>query len=125
MGNPLKGEVSFKIGDETHKLSYSVEALYRLEKAMDMKIGAIKKLLQDEEQFSMEMLRTLFWAGLLDTNDGLELDGVGPILSKIPPMEVIEHVTNAFIGAFASDEPAGKGSRPPKPSQKSGTGSAS
>lgn len=129
MGNPLKGEAVLKAGDESITLSYSVEALYRLEKAMEMKIGAIKKLLGDEDSFSMEVLRTLLWAGLIDSK-GIEfsLDDVGPILMKIRPQEALEGVTSAFIGAFSSpDEIApGKTQSPRAPSQKkSGTGSES
>jgi hypothetical protein len=129
MGNPLKGEAILKAGDETIVLSYSVEALYRLEEATEMKIGTIKTVLQDEEQFSMKMLRSLLWAGMIDSK-GIEftLDDVGSIISKVRPKEALDAVTVAFVGAFAEASPGGAATpTPPRgPGQKkSGTGSDS
>ena len=77
----------------------------------------------------MEMVRTLFWAGLLDTHEDLKLDQVGPIFAKVSALDAISLVTRAFLGAFVDpDAPRAPPSTslPQEPSQVvAGTGSDS
>lgn len=128
MGNPLKGAVSFKIGEDSHSLAFSAEALYRLEKETGLNPQAIETRMRDPEGVTMEMMRTIFWAGMLDEMPNLLLDEVGSIFSRINPLEALRLVTEAFSGAFTMPEAAAN-SRPPRPGQKlqprAGTGSAS
>lgn len=128
-GNPLKGEVSFTGADgETRKLSFSAEALFRLEETFGKKIAAIEADMRNPETFGLGVVRTMFWAGLLDTSPDLELRDVGRVFSKVDPLEACDLVARAFNGAFGTMASEGS-SRPPAPGQNpalpSGTGSAS
>lgn len=100
MGNPLKGAVSFELDGEAMQLSYSSEALYRLEEELGLKVNALARQLEDREQISMKLLRTLFWAGLLDTHETLKPDQVSSYFRRIAPVDMIQLVTMAFTGAF-------------------------
>ncbi|WP_315804034.1 hypothetical protein [Bradyrhizobium sp. SZCCHNS3002] len=115
MGNPLKGAVAFELDGEKLLLSYSAEALYRLEDALDMRVSQLIGVVGNREAMSMKLLRTFFWAGLLDNKPEMTLDEVGSYFRRIAPVDMIELVTQAFSGAFvdpkkvppAGDTPAG------------------
>lgn len=100
MANPLKGAVSFKIDGAPYSLSFSAEALYRLEEALGMSTRAIAAVLQDPEQHSAKLTRTLFWAGMLDDMPDLMLNDIGPYYRRINPIEATMLVSRAFMGAF-------------------------
>jgi hypothetical protein len=128
MGSPLKSEVTFTGTDGVERtLSFSAEALYRLEEQTGKRINVISAEMQDRNQFSIAAIRTLFWAGLLDTHPDLELQQVGAHFSKVDPMQAIELVTKAFNGAFGAGGGGLEGGAvPPVPGQElNGTGSAS
>lgn len=130
MGNPLKGAVTFTGTDgQAIQLSFSAEALYRLEQQLDKRINVISTEMQNPELFNLGTIRTLFWAALLDTHEDLKLEDVGKFFRQVPPLEAIAHVTAAFNGAFAGAEKsgeAGAGSVPLAAGQdQTGTGSPS
>lgn len=107
MSSPLKGAVAFKIDEESHSLSFSAEALYRLEKQLGKSVNEIGDLVQDSKSFNMALVRTMFWAGMLDEKPDLDLEGVGPIFRRLPMLQAIDLVTRAFTGAFVDpDAPA-------------------
>ncbi|WP_262048659.1 hypothetical protein [Bradyrhizobium sp. Bra78] len=127
MSNPLKGEVPFTGTDGIERrLSFSAESFYRLEKQVGVSVDQLGADLRDPSKFQMEMIRTIFWAGLLDTNEGLKLEDVGSIFSKVPAMEAIGLVTLAFVSAFV--DPSAKrdaSARPPEASQPAAAGTGS
>lgn len=126
-GNPLKGEVSFTGSDgEERKLSFSAEALFRVEEFLGKKTGEIEADMRNPEKFGFAMVRTMFWAGLLDTHPDLKHEDVGRHFSKVDPVEACSLVVRAFNGAFGSLSGAPQAD-PPEPgqNQQNGTGSAS
>ena len=127
MANPLKGEVRFTGSDGVSRtLSYSAEAIYRLELQLGKTVNEIAGEMQDAKKFGMGLIRPLFWAGLLDTHEGLEFADVGPIFAKVAMLESIHLVTEAFNGAFVDPRTPAVPADPPQPSQDAaGTGSAS
>lgn len=117
MANPLKGEVSFVGSDgENRKLSFSAEALFRLEEQLGKKMGAIEADMRNPESFGLGVIRTMFWAGLLDTHPDLELKDVGRHFSKVDPVEACSLVVRAFNGAFGTLT-EGAPASPQKPGQ--------
>lgn len=109
MGNPLKGAVTFTGTDgQAITLSFSAEALYRLELQLEKRINVISEEMQDPSLFNLGTIRTLFWAGLLDGHEDLKLEDVGRFFRQVPPLEAIAHVTAAFNGAFAGAAAGGE-----------------
>jgi hypothetical protein len=129
MGNPLKGAVRFDRDGHPEYLSYSAEALYHLERELGEKTMNLIALFQDQEKFDMKTLRTVFWAGLLDTHPELELEDVGPFFRCLGAIEAMTLVSRAVTGAFVdTDAPQAQGTAtgPRTPDQAlTGTGSAS
>lgn len=118
MANPLKGEVSFTGSDgETRKLSFSAEALFRLEDVLGKPMGAIEADMRNSDKFGLATIRTMFWAGLLDTYPDLELKHVGQHFSKVDPLEACSLVVRAFNGAFNSPTEAAAAASPLQPGQ--------
>ncbi|MCA1381301.1 hypothetical protein [Bradyrhizobium sp. BRP23] len=116
-GNPLKGEVAFVGSDgERRTLSFSAEALFRLEEQLGRKMGAIEADMRNPENFGLGVIRTMFWAGLLDTHPDLELKDVGRHFSKVDPVEACSLVVRAFNGAFGTLTEAAP-ANPPEPGQ--------
>lgn len=128
MGSPLKGDIGFKIGDESYKLSFSAEAIFRLEKKLGKKVIEIGKEMSDTEGVDLGMFRTIFWAGLIDGGyvDVDDVESVRPFFSAVKLPQVASLVSGAFFMAFDIEAEVPAKTRPTKPSQKQvGTGSAS
>lgn len=128
MGSPLKGDVSFKIGDESYKLSFSAEAIFRLEKKLKKNVIEIGKEMSNTEGVDLEMFRTIFWAGLIDGGyvDVDDVESVRPFFSAVKLPQVASLVSSAFFMAFDIDAEVSAKTRPTRPGQKQvGTGSAS
>lgn len=118
MGNPLKGEISFTGSDGVErKLSFSAESLFRVEEFLGKKTGEIEADMRNPEKFGFAMVRTMFWAGLLDTHPDLKHDDVGQHFSKVDPVEACGLVVRAFNGAFGSMTEAPAATSPPEPGQ--------
>jgi hypothetical protein len=118
MTNPLKGEVAFTGSDGVaRKLSFSAEALFRLEEKVGKKMGEIESDMRNPEKFGMGMVRTMFWAGLLDTNPDLKFEDVGAHFSKVDPLDACDLVARAFRGAFGAPDAETASGPPPQASQ--------
>lgn len=117
MANPLRGEVSFSGTDGvTRTLSFSAEALFRLEQQLGKPISTIEQDMRDLQKSGVGTVRTMFWAGLLDTNPGLPLEDIGEIFSKVDLVQVLDLVAKAFNGAFGVTSETAPAS-PPEPGQ--------
>ena len=129
MANPHKGEVSFTIEGETYKMSYSADALAELEDALGMTVNEISTVMQDTAKFKIGMIRTVFWAGLLDHQEDMKMPDARRLLKRMKVAEVSDLVGRAFTLAFPDAEDGNAAENPPKPdSQKAapaGTGPAS
>jgi hypothetical protein len=122
MANPHKGEVAFTAGDHTYVLHFSAESICQLEDKLDLSINEIGKLMADPGRFRMRLLRDVFWAGLLDKQDGIDIEATKRVLSQLKPNTATALVARAFELAFADEDevPAaaangGDGVRPPRP----------
>jgi hypothetical protein len=109
MANPHKGEVSFESKGQSYKLSFSANALCELEDALNKNVNEISALMQNKDQFRMSMLRTVFWAGLLDHQPGIQIEAAKEILSGITPLEAISWTMRAFSLAYEDDGKAAGG----------------
>lgn len=112
MANPIKGEVAFESGGDRYKLSYSTNALCELEDALNMSVNEIGKLMSTPEKFRMSMVRTIFWAGLIDNHPDFDIKTVGQLLRHVNPSEAIDLISRAFTLAFP--EAQGGAARPPQ-----------
>lgn len=128
MSNTHKGAVSFEAGGFNYVLFYSADALAELEDAMGMGVNEIGALMQDTAKFRLKMVRTVFWAGLLDHQPGTDIDAARAVLRHLSGGEAIALIGKAFAAAFPADDspPAvgGGAVRPPQPDQD-GTGPVS
>lgn len=104
MANPHKGEVEFKAGGDSYKLSYSANAIVELEDALDMSVNAIGEKMQDRKTFRMGTLRTILQFGLIDHQPDVDAEKVKTIFKKLRPGDVLNLVTKAFDLAFKSDD---------------------
>lgn len=115
MANRERGEVGFKVEGQEHILSYSANALCELEEALGEGIHDISLKMQDAAQFKLGMLRTIFWAGLIDNRPGVSMDDVKKMLAKLKISEVQSLIAEAFTLAFPQAEEADGKENPPKP----------
>lgn len=115
MANPIKGEVSFEAGDGRYKLSYSTNALCELEEELDMNVNEISVIMRDPANFRMRMVRSVFWAGLLDHQPDMDIKAAGQVLTHIRPAEALDLIGRAFALAFPDVETGGA-VRPPEKS---------
>lgn len=115
MANPHKGEVSFESKGAGYKLSFSANALCELEDALGKNVNEIGAIMQDKGKFRMSMLRTVFWAGLLDHQPGTDMETAKQILSGVAPLDAISWTMRAFSLAYGDDGEAAEGgdARPP------------
>jgi hypothetical protein len=116
MANPHKGEVLLQAGEDSYKLSFSVNALCELEEAMGLNVTQIGKRLSGD--VALKDVRLLLWAGLLDHHPGIDLRKAGIIMTIATPQVVGAAIGEAFQKAFPQED---AGARPPK-GRKAGTG---
>lgn len=122
MANPLKGEVSFPVGEETFTLAYTINALIVLEERLDMSVVEIGKRLNEEGRLGF--LRALFWAGLIERQPSMTEVGAGTLLQAYGPQEARAKILDAFIAAFpkAAAEGVAEGEAGPQKAARRGTG---
>lgn len=130
MGNPHKGEVEFKAGEGSYKLSFSADALASLEEALDMNVQEISTLMQDPKRFRVALVRTMFFYGLCDhhdlPDDMMTMDKARGIFKKLLVNEVIDLIGRAFKAAFPDQPETSGAADPPKPAEAAaGTGQVS
>lgn len=121
MTNPLKGEVSFKSGDQNYVLVYSMDALIALEEIFDCTVKELGGRLNDD--LRMKDLRTLFHAGLRERQPDLTETDASRIVSEIGLPSASLIFRRAFVGAFGDvggKSEAGTGERPRR--ARGGTG---
>jgi hypothetical protein len=126
MANPQKGEVSFEAGGASYTMRLSVDALCALEEATGKGVVALSAELSDPARLRMSTVRHVVWAGLREHHPDVSLKAAGELIVEAGGLaKMMEHVSLAFQRAFPDEEKKGKGARPQKPDQKSGTGPAS
>jgi hypothetical protein len=103
MANKIKGQRSFKVGDQTYTVHFDFNALAELEDATGMTVPQISEQMQDSSCISIKFLRALTWAGLLK-HHGLSLEEVGELMSQGDMNELFLSVGEAFATSMMSDE---------------------
>ena len=111
MANQNRGEVALSVGDQSYKLSFSVNALCELEDALDMPVSKIAELLNDGANLRLSIVRTVIWAALQDHHEGIELKQAGMIATEGGIPTVMNKIGEAFQLAFPK---GGNAPRPPK-----------
>lgn len=134
MANPHRGQLAFEAGGENYVLHYTFNSLAELETLLKMNFTEIFKVLQSGE-LSINMMRSLFWAGLIEHRPELDLRAAGSIMSSVPggPSRISELIGEAMSAAFgsetktpAAEAPPGNGAaRPPMGLTPPGTGGSS
>jgi hypothetical protein len=124
VANPHKGEVSFKVGEDSYKLSFSADALAEVEDALGMSVSGVGEAMQNPETFRLTMVRTLFWGGLLDHHQ-LDLKAARAIFRQLTVAEAVSLIGRAFNLAFPQVAEGESGVDPQKPGNPAdGTGLA-
>jgi hypothetical protein len=118
MSNPLRGEVSFKSGDQDYVLVFTIDALISLEEAFDCSVQDLGDRLG--EGVRMKDLRTVFHAGLQAHHPNMSEADASRVMSEIGLTEASDLFRRAFLGAFASGKEAKAGERPQR--ARGGTG---
>ena len=109
MANRTRGEVSFKAGDATYTLQFSINAICDLEEALDLPVEQIAEMF-DGGSVRMRDVRTFIWAGLREHHPDIEEREAGRIATEVGVDAVIEKVGEAFRAAFpeVDAKPSGK-----------------
>lgn len=118
MTNPLKGEVSFKSGEDEYRLVFTIDALISLEERFNATVQQLGEMLGDN--LRLTDLRAVFHAGLAEYHGGLDEKAAGRIMSELGITEAGTLVGRAFAGAFNSGEEAKEVAGPRK--RSAGTG---
>lgn len=122
MANPFKGEVAIEVDGQSHKLSYSVNAIIELEEALGKPLEEIVAMMNGAPR--LRDMRVMFWAALIDHQPGVTLEDAKRILSRMSPNEMGEAIGRALTHSLPASEDGGASDRPPMPDQ-AGTGPAS
>ena len=113
MANPFRGAVELKAGEQTYRLSYSINALCELEDAAGEPIAKLANSLNDPENVRLTTVRNLIWAGLLDHHE-VTLKDAGEIATEAGIPAAMEAVGKALSLAFPEQPDASEKPRPRK-----------
>jgi hypothetical protein len=108
MANPLRGEASFKAGDQSYTLAYDINALCEAEDASGLPIGELLGHL--ETGASLKVLRAVIWAGL-QRHHPCGLIEAGEIIAAATTKIAADAMRKALAGAFPASEGATKNPR--------------
>jgi hypothetical protein len=124
MANPMRGEIPFEADGASYRLSFSVNALCELEDHLSQGITQIIAMLQDPDKLRLSQVRAVFWAGLRDHHNDVDLGAAGDLMTAMGNVVAIDLIGKAFALSFPSsgptDGPLGKAAR-----RSAGTGKRS
>ncbi len=113
MANPHLGEVPLKAGDETYKVSLSLNAMCELEEAFGKPllevVGELEQAQTDPKKLRLATVRTLVWGALQDHHPEVDLRQAGIIAGLAGLPVVMEAIVKAIHLAFPQAKP---GARP-------------
>jgi hypothetical protein len=98
-----KDGVSFTAGGQRYVLGFSAESVARLEDELGMTMFQIGKRMEDPTTFRMSMLRTVFWAGLLDKQEDMDVEAARRVFAQLKVQEAVTLVAKAMTSSFAAD----------------------
>lgn len=110
MGNPLRGEATFKAGDAEKTLVFDVNVFCELEAETGFGVNDLVEQMQGSPSFTL--LRSIFCAGLQTKHPGTTKSDAGRIMSDAGMDEITAALEKALAAAMpeATDEQEG---RPP------------
>lgn len=79
MGNPIRGEASFRVGGQTWTLVFDVNAFCELE--ADTRLGIIEIIDQIQDRPSFTLMRSVYCAGLQKKHPGTTKEEAGDLIS--------------------------------------------
>jgi hypothetical protein len=120
MTNPLKGEVSFKSGEDEYRLVFTIDALIALEEKFDRSVQQIGQMLG--ENLRMADLRSIFAAGLAEYHSDLDERAAGRLMSEMGLAPASTIVGQAFVAAFGGGEAEASPGGAQRPRKRAGTG---
>lgn len=113
MGNPHRGESTFKAQGKTWTLRFNTNALSEFEEAAGVPVYAIR----EAAGIRFNHLRVLVWAGLgfHHRRERGGLDDAGNLIDDVGPEGIAEVVMRGLVTAFPQKE--GDGESPQKAAQ--------
>lgn len=121
MANPHLGEVPLKAGDETYKVSLSLNAMCELEEAFGRPllevISDLEAAQENPNGLRITTLRTLVWGALQDHHPDIDLKGAGIIAGLAGLPVVMEAIVKAIHLAFPQAKTQGAKPNPRKAPQ--------
>lgn len=104
MANPHLGEVPLVAGDETYKVSLSLNAMCELEDAFGKPllevIGDLEAAQADPTKLRLSTVRTLVWGALQDHHPDVDVKQAGIIAGHAGLPVVMEAIVTAIHLAF-------------------------
>lgn len=108
MANTEKGEVGFEALGESWILRFSTNALCEIEDATGRSAIALANSLDDEDNVKMSDIRLMFWAGLTENHDEVDLKTAGKIIDNLGPQAGV-YIGQALLAAFPEAGESTKG----------------
>ena len=124
MANLHRGEVEFTVGEDTHKLSFSANAMVEISDALGRDFGEV---IEDMKAGTVKLsdLRVMFWQGLRDNKSNLTLDDAKVILSMMKPADMGELVAAALVASMPKGVADQGNGSPPQAKENPGIGTTS
>jgi hypothetical protein len=118
MGNPLRGEVDLRVGEDIYKLALDVNAFCAIEGLLKMRpLEIIKQF--SEAPDGLVVPRALLW-GALQKNHEMTLWDAGELLSEVGLIEARTVLSEALAVMFGMEKQS-EGRKPTNPRRKTRT----
>jgi hypothetical protein len=124
-GNSHKGELGFTAEGRQLTLSYSIDALCRIEDRFDKSALTVLAAMMRDPQ--VRKLRAVLWAGLQEHHKDIDEKTAGELIRSLGGVQpTVELINKAFLAAFPPAE-AAEGSADPQapPETADGIGAVS
>jgi hypothetical protein len=121
VANPFRGELGFEADGQAYTLAFTINALVALEDETELTAETIGPALSQGATGRLRMLRTVFWAALLEHHPEVTQVEAGRIITSVGPQAAMQLVAAALQRAFPPAEEAKAGSRPRKGRRAAGT----
>lgn len=103
MGNPHRGEVTFKVADAEYVLKFSTNAICELEDRLDKSLNVIVANME-----RLATVRALLWAGLRAHHPDVTLPQAGEIIDRSGMAAATEAIGKALNAAFPTPSEGGE-----------------
>lgn len=104
MGNPIKGEVDFPVGDKTYRLRLSINQLIEVEDLTGFGIVQLANSFNDAETLRASTVRAVLWGALRENHPEVDILAAGEIMAAARLQPTIQYVGEALQAAFPPAE---------------------